>query len=132
VTESVSRADGREENVTDKGNIVAEGQDKYGSMKFLHSPLKIEGRNEGHWKEIITDVSQRHEICKPRDNPSLHPNRWMDPKHKKIDPDQPWIDIRMEIMDQVAEGLINEDDEKDRRERIDEGTHLSRPFGAGR
>jgi hypothetical protein len=132
VAEGVTRADGGEENVSHKRDIIAEGQDKYGSMKFLRFPFKIEGHNEGYRKEIITDVSQRHEICEPRDSPSLHPNRWMDPKNKKIDPNQPRVDIRMEIMDQITERLINEDDEKDRRERIDEGTRLSRPWGGGR
>jgi hypothetical protein len=44
----------------------------------------------------------------------------MGSKNGKIDPDQPWIDIRMKIMDQISEGLIDKDDEQDRREGIEE------------
>jgi hypothetical protein len=111
VSKSVSRANGRKEDIADKRNIVAEGQDKYRSIKFLHSAFQIEGDNENDRKKIITDVNQRHEICKPRGNPSLHPNRRRGSKYEKIDPDQPWVDIRMKIMDQISEGLIDEDDE---------------------
>jgi hypothetical protein len=56
----------------------------------------------------------------------------MDSKNVKINPDQPWVDIRMEILDQIPKGLVDEDDKKDRREGIDKGTRLSRPFGVGR
>jgi hypothetical protein len=34
----------------------------------------------------------------------------------------------MEVLDQIAKGLIDQDDEEDGRERLKEGPHFSRPF----
>jgi len=53
----------------------------------------------------------------------------MDAENEKIDPGQQRVNVREKMLDQVAEGLIDEDDEKDGRERMDEGPDLPRPFG---
>jgi hypothetical protein len=39
----------------------------------------------------------------------------MDSKNEKIDPDQTWVDIGMEMLDQIPEGFVDQNDEKDRR-----------------
>jgi hypothetical protein len=111
VNDSVSRSDGRKKDVTDERNVVTKGQDKHGFIKFQHPILQIEDYHKNNREEIITDVSQRHEVRKPGNDPLLYPNSGVDPKNEKIDPDQPWVDIWMEILDQITEGLIDKDDE---------------------
>jgi hypothetical protein len=53
----------------------------------------------------------------------------MDAENEQIDPSQPGVNIGEEMLDQVAEGFIDEDDEKDGRERIDERPYFPRPVG---
>jgi hypothetical protein len=128
VGHGVSRSDGRKENVADKRNVVTKGQDKNGFIKLQPLILQIEDDHKNYRKEIITDISQRQEVRKPGNDPLLHPESRMDSKNRKIYLDQSLVDIGMEIMDQITQGLIDQDDEYDGRERMEESTHLSHPF----
>jgi len=87
--------------------------------------LKIEEYDEDHRKEIVTHVSNGHDVRQPGDGPSLHPEGWMDTEEGKIDPNQPWINIGMERGDQITEGLVNEEDKENRREIVEEATSPS-------
>jgi hypothetical protein len=49
----------------------------------------------------------------------------------KIDLHQSWVDIGMEMLDQITKGLIDQDDEENGRERLKKGSNLSRPFPIG-
>jgi len=111
VGHGISRADGRKENVADKRNVVTKGQDKNGFIKLQHPILQIEDDNQNNRKKIITDISQRHEVRKPGNDPLLHPESRMDSKNGKIYSDQSWVDIGMEKMDQITKGFIDKDDE---------------------
>jgi hypothetical protein len=85
-------------------------------MKFLSSTLQIEGDSENNRKEIITDISQGHEIREPGIDPLFHPDSGVDAEKEEIDLDQIGIDIGPEILDHIAEGLVDGNDEDDRRE----------------
>jgi hypothetical protein len=46
----------------------------------------------------------------------------VDSENGKIDFDQPGVDIRLEILDQIPERLIDDDDKQDGREMMEEGS----------
>jgi len=52
----------------------------------------------------------------------------MNPENKEINLDQPGVDIRLKILDQIAEGLIDEYDKKDGRKMIEKCAHSPHPF----
>ena len=84
----VTRADGREKDVSDKRNVVTKKQNKHRFIKFRDLILEIKDNDQNDRKKIITDVSNRQDIRKPGSNPSLHPDGGMGAKKGKIDPDQ--------------------------------------------
>ena len=117
----ISRADGGKENIPDKREIITEGQDEYGRVEFRSPVLQVQGRNEDDGEKIVADVAEGHDIREPGDDPLLHPEGRIDPEEELIDLDQDGIDIRTDILDQVPEGLIDQDDKKDGRKIVDKG-----------
>jgi hypothetical protein len=113
-------SNGGKENISDKGNIVTQGQDKEGFIRFDHPVFQIKGHNENDRKEIVTDIGKGHDICKPGDDPSLHPEGGMDSKKGMINLDQYRIDIRVEVLNQIPEGLIDDNDKENGREVMKE------------
>jgi hypothetical protein len=127
-SERETGSNGREENVPDKGKIVTKGQDEYGFIELYHPVLKVEGCNQDHRKKIIADIGQGQKVGEPRGNPLFHPKGRMDPKKEEVDLDQPRINIRLEILDQVTEGFIDEDNEKDGRKLVQKCCHPPHPL----
>jgi len=102
-------SDGRKEDIPDEGEVVAKGEDKDRFIKFLYPVLQIEEDNKNHREKVITDVAKRHDICKPGDDPSFHPDSRMNAKDKKIDFNQDSVNIGAEVLDQIPEGFVDED-----------------------
>jgi hypothetical protein len=117
----ISRPDSREENIADKRNVIGKGQDKYRLIQTRSSILQIKSHDKDHRKVIVTDVSKGHDVRKPGNNPLLHPNGRMNSKQQIINPDQKWIDIWMEMLDQISEGFVDQNDKKKGRKIIEEG-----------
>jgi len=107
----ISGANGGKEDIADKRNVVAKGQDKERALESLSSILQVESQDENHGEEIITDVGKGHDVRKPWDDPSLHPDGGLDSKQEEIDPHQNGVDIRMKILNQIAEGFVNQNKE---------------------
>jgi hypothetical protein len=82
-------ANGREKDVADEGQIITKEKDEYGFIELPCPMLEVNQDNENNWKEIVTGVSQRHDIREPRGDPFLKPERRMDPEDEKINLDQP-------------------------------------------
>jgi hypothetical protein len=75
--------------------------------RILLPILQIDGGNKTRGDKIVTDIGDRQHIGKPGNNPPFYPNGRMDPKQEIIDPNQPGIDIRVQVRDQVAQRLVN-------------------------
>jgi len=97
-------------NVACKGKVIPEGQDENRPVKGLCLVLQVKGENKNNREVVVTEVTKRHEMREPGDNPFLHPESGMDSKNGKIYLDQSLVDIGMEIMDQIPQRLIDKDD----------------------
>ena len=117
--------DGREKDVADEGDIVAEEQNKDGLVIMLSLSPEVKRHNENDGYEIVAPIKKGHEIGEPGHDQAFGPYRGMNTEERQVDPDEPGIDIGPEKLDQVSQGFVNKDDEQDGREIIEEGSELS-------
>jgi len=123
----IARPDSRKEDVANERGVITQGQNKEGWIQ-TGSFLQIQDEHEGNGKKVVTEIGKGEEIGEPGDNPTLHPERRMNPKQRKIDLNQGPVNIGMEIMDQIPERLIDKDDKKNGRKGVDKIPNPSDPL----
>jgi len=111
VGHGITGANGWKEDIAYKGSIIAKEQDKDATFQFVQLASEIENRDQGHRNEIITSIGKGHEVGEPGNNPSLHPEGGMSPKDEVIDLNQPRVDIRLKMLNEVSKGFIDENHE---------------------
>jgi hypothetical protein len=123
-----SRSDGGEEYISDKREIVAEEKDKHGLVEVLPSIPQIKRKDKSNRKKIVGEITEGHDIGKPRDDPPFHPHRGMDSKQEVIDPNQRRIDVGVEILDHIPEREVDQDDKEERGQGIQKGPYPAQYF----
>jgi len=121
----ITGPNGRKENIPDEGNVIAKQEDKHRLVKIPFWIPEIHSQNENDWEEIIDPVKEGQEIGEPGGNPAFDPDRWMDAEQKEINPNQPGIDIRVEILNEISEGFVDQNNKKDGRKIIKEASDPS-------
>jgi len=124
----ITRPNGRKKDVANKRNIVSKEQDEDAPFKLYHPTFQIKDDNESDRDKIIAQVSQGHDVRKPGNDPLLHPQGGVDPENKEINLHQAGVDIRLKILYQFAERLIDENDKKEGRKLIEICTHPPHSF----
>ena len=114
------------ENIADERDIVAEGQDEDRGIE-ARSILYVKNEHQGEWKKVVAEISEGQKVGEPGNDPALHPERRFHAKQELVDLNQGLVDIGMEVMDQVTEGFIDQDDEKEGRKDLDQSPEPSRP-----
>ncbi len=97
-------------------------------MKVFPWIFQIECEDKGDRKKIVGEITEGHDIGKPRDDPPFHPDRGMDSKQEVIDPNQRRIDVGVEILDQIPEGEVDQDDKEEGGKGIQKGPYPAQYF----